>query len=891
MSRNVARPVSSEHPVSTNAYSVPQVLIEQATEWFPDLGFAVVTTDLAGTITSWNPHATQLFGWTAEQTVGKPVSEFLISTVQQSQTQEIVDQLREGRPWAGRFVVRRHDGSYMTTEFIDLSTVNESGQRCGFVAIMREDASALARSFHDLARSRIVAQEFDEIRAEISREIAARLHDDLSQRSHLLLLRTKEILHAPEVPADLRSNLQKLHLEQEAFISALQSVWRSLRPPLLDEFGARAALEHLEFVAREGGIGDVSVGVDDEIDQLGAALKEIVVLIAQEAIANVISHSKATRCSLSVTVENSSVTIEVTDNGVGMSGEEGFGLSVMRDRVRHFGGYLEVVSGPNGGCTLFVQIEQSWTSLAPLETLIDPHIMLKAERDASGEIVDFVYTDANDAALTYNRTTREQLIGSRLVDLLPGHRGSGLLAMYVHTVETGEPLVLDNFIYPNEIVESDRHYDIRAIKVGDSLSYTWRDVTEREALIENYRLLAENASDIVSLTSPDGLIKWVSPSITRELGYHVADVVGHHENEYLHSEDLEVRDESLQIVNEDFQALFELRLRHSDGSYRWYEASLRNVEEEGVVVARINTLRAINDEVSARLALESAIENYRLLAENVSDVVYRTTAHGIIDWISPSVQRVLGWRDEDLIGTPGINLMASDDAEKMRFWRHHVSQGRSASRVEAKYRTAHGDLKWMSINARPLYNDQQEFIGAAITLRDMDREIAMRNTLGELTGQTHADGPGGTAKEFLDHLCDTILRQGDYLFSWYARRSDDVQDRFEKFAAAAINRGYMTNLDMFLSSELASDEPTGHALQSEQVVVLDDISNCVTNQSWKAQAVAHGLKSCVALPVSVSGRLHGVWTIYAGEAGAFNGPLVQELERVARSVGRQIERT
>ena len=69
----------------------------------------------------------------------------------------------------------------------------------------------------------------------------------------------------------------------------------------------------------------------------------------------------------------------------------------------------------------------------------------------SGEIVDFIFTDANDAAIAYNHSTREEMIGARLLDILPGHKSSGVFERYVRALESGEPLVLDDSVYYNEV--------------------------------------------------------------------------------------------------------------------------------------------------------------------------------------------------------------------------------------------------------------------------------------------------------------------------------------------------------------------------------------------------------------------------------------------------------
>ena len=117
------------------------------------------------------------------------------------------------------------------------------------------------------------------------------------------------------------------------------------------------------------------------------------------------------------------------------------------------------------------------------DALLDPVVRLEAVRDESGEIVDFVFEEANPAACEYNKMTYEQLVGARLLDQFPGQAGTVLLEMYRHVIEADEPLVLDDFVYPQELMGGEeRHYDIRAAHVaGDWLTYTWRDVTERQS--------------------------------------------------------------------------------------------------------------------------------------------------------------------------------------------------------------------------------------------------------------------------------------------------------------------------------------------------------------------------------------------------------------------------
>jgi PAS domain S-box-containing protein len=236
---------------------------------------------------------------------------------------------------------------------------------------------------------------------------------------------------------------------------------------------------------------------------------------------------------------------------------------------------------------------------ATVDSLLDPHVRVEAVRDQSGRIVDFVYVDANPAACAYNGLDYQDLVGARLLDLHPGSAGAGLLDQYRHVVQTGEPLMLDDIVYAQELMDGqERHYDIRAARVGDGLSYTWRDITDRHAAArrlaeseEHYRLLAENASDVVMHLSPDRRYQWVSGSIADVLGWAATDLLGHVIDEFIHPEELEQFRRAVADTSPDSTANSEFRFRRCDGSYRWVLCHTRlNLDLDGAPVALIGGL-------------------------------------------------------------------------------------------------------------------------------------------------------------------------------------------------------------------------------------------------------------------------------------------------------------
>ena len=236
---------------------------------------------------------------------------------------------------------------------------------------------------------------------------------------------------------------------------------------------------------------------------------------------------------------------------------------------------------------------------ATMDSLMDPHVLLEAVRDEAGKIVDFVYVDANPAACAYNGIDYEHLVGARLLDLMPGSATDGQLDQCAQVVDTGEPLVLDDIVYAQELLGGqERHYDVRAARVGDQLSYTWRDVTSRHEAAqwlaeseEHYRLLAENASDVVMRLSPDRRFEWVSGSIADVLGWAATDLLGQVIDEFIHPEELAAFRQAVAETSPESVASSEFRFRRSDRSYRWVLCHTRlKLDRKGLPVALVGGL-------------------------------------------------------------------------------------------------------------------------------------------------------------------------------------------------------------------------------------------------------------------------------------------------------------
>ena len=258
----------------------------------------------------------------------------------------------------------------------------------------------------------------------------------------------------------------------------------------------------------------------------------------------------------------------------------------------------------------------------------------------------------------------------------------------------------------------------------------------------------------------------------------------------------------------------ELRALTGDGSFRWVSIHARAaVDSNGERTGRVVGIRDVHEQVLARHALESAARNvkaskdrYRLLAENATDVVWQLDADTTLQWVTPSIEAVLGWSQEQVLGTPVVELVHPEDRPAILAWRSEVFAGVRAAPFELRIATAGGHYRWMSLNTRTTTDADGGVTGVIVGLRDVDDEVHARAQLArsEQMFRLAMDGaPQGMAVVGLhlaflqvnDALCQMLGRDEQWLLSHTIRDvthpadlEEDLTDRDELLRGAASSK-------------------------------------------------------------------------------------------------------
>ncbi|MEO5888444.1 MAG: PAS domain S-box protein [Anaerolineales bacterium] len=169
---------------------------------------------------------------------------------------------------------------------------------------------------------------------------------------------------------------------------------------------------------------------------------------------------------------------------------------------------------------------------------------------------------------------------------------------------------------------------------------------------KRFRALIENGQDNISLLALDGTLLWESPATRRSLGYAPDKFVGHNIFELMHPDDLkwtsELYAKLLQEPGGRQEGVF--RLLHSDGSWRWNEATLTNMLNEPGVNAIVVNYRDITERKQAEDALRESQIKYENLVETTHDLIWSVDADGRITFLNRAAKEIYGYEPEELIG-------------------------------------------------------------------------------------------------------------------------------------------------------------------------------------------------------------------------------------------------
>lgn len=212
-----------------------------------------------------------------------------------------------------------------------------------------------------ISRTRFAVQERRALLLEERNRMAQELHDTLAQGFAGITLQLEAaaaLLTESPVQAQLHIR-QAQELVKTSLIEARRAVW-NLCPQSLEKEELAKALMRLVAETTAGTSLPVQFRVCGQAISLPLSVSRSLLRIAQEALANAITHAHATEIRVEIAFETQQMQLRIDDNGRGFSPEKqwgkGLGLANMRARAEGLGGRWTLRSEPDKGTTVLVSV-------------------------------------------------------------------------------------------------------------------------------------------------------------------------------------------------------------------------------------------------------------------------------------------------------------------------------------------------------------------------------------------------------------------------------------------------------------------------------------------------------------------------------------------------------
>jgi two-component system, NarL family, sensor kinase len=200
---------------------------------------------------------------------------------------------------------------------------------------------------------------------EIMRRISRELHDGTCQALMAIKLDLGMLERQLGDANRLRGFVRDIRAQVVDVMHGVRQMSHLIHPPVLDDFGAVAAIEAVAAKFRDSSGLQVVLDCSDPTMRFTPAVELLLFRVFQEALTNILKHASATRVDVHLGLDNENVVLDVTDDGRGFDApayfrspppSAGLGLLGMRERVGHLGGKFRITSRPGAGTRISVSV-------------------------------------------------------------------------------------------------------------------------------------------------------------------------------------------------------------------------------------------------------------------------------------------------------------------------------------------------------------------------------------------------------------------------------------------------------------------------------------------------------------------------------------------------------
>ncbi|NLH21152.1 MAG: PAS domain S-box protein, partial [Methanothrix sp.] len=261
-----------------------------------------------------------------------------------------------------------------------------------------------------------------------------------------------------------------------------------------------------------------------------------------------------------------------------------------------------------------------------------------------------------------------------------------------------------------------------AISINDmlaALESAHEDLINSE---KRYKGVVEDLPDLICRYSSDGIINFVNAAFCTFFSAREQEILGKRSDGSVWQKHLKSAQELEGKINENYPIFtYESQCKAPQG-LRWILWTARGIFDQSGSLAEIQSVgRDITGTRKAEEALRESEERYKLLAENMTDVIHLNATDENLSfvYISPSIKQS-GYNPVDLIGrSPFDTLIEPEDVAFVKAFLKRIRDSKKENILEYRIRMIDGSSVWVETIANPILDEEGNVIYIACTSRDI----------------------------------------------------------------------------------------------------------------------------------------------------------------------------
>jgi PAS domain S-box-containing protein len=278
---------------------------------------------------------------------------------------------------------------------------------------------------------------------------------------------------------------------------------------------------------------------------------------------------------------------------------------------------------------------------------------------------------------------------------------------------------------------------VRKNETAGVMMAVFHDITERKQMEEvlresedRYRTLFDSTNDAIFIHDMGGKFLEANQVACERLGYSREELLQMTPADIDSPEYAVTIPQRLEELREVGHSLSEIAQVTRDGIMIPTELSSRIIDYKGT-----QAVLSIARDITQRKRLEAAVreseERFRGIAENSVDIVYSTDLEGRLKYVSPSTERILGYKPEDFIEKPFLSYVPESEIPKAaQALTRLAKEGSKVEGLQLQMRRRDGSLVDLEINASPMLK-HGELVGIQGIVRDITERKRMEAKLHE----------------------------------------------------------------------------------------------------------------------------------------------------------------